>query len=35
VPRELAERMYLAGEHVPAAFGLGDTELELASREAK
>ncbi|MCW2873447.1 CpaF family protein [Actinacidiphila oryziradicis] len=35
VPRELAERMYLAGEHVPAAFGVGDTELELASREAK
>jgi pilus assembly protein CpaF len=35
VPRELADRLYLAGEHVPAAFGVGDTELELATREAR
>ena len=35
VPRALAERLFLAGEHVPAAFGVGDTELELATREAK
>jgi pilus assembly protein CpaF len=35
VPREFAERLYLAGEHVPAAYGIGETELELASREAK
>ncbi|MGW3243048.1 CpaF family protein [Streptomyces sp. NPDC001070] len=35
VPRELAERFHLAGESVPAAFGVGETELELSSREAK
>lgn len=35
VPRELAERLYLSGEHVPAAYGIGESELELASREAK
>ncbi|MGI5252201.1 CpaF family protein [Actinacidiphila glaucinigra] len=35
VPRELAERFHLAGESVPAAFGIGETELELSSREAK
>jgi pilus assembly protein CpaF len=35
VPREIGERLYLAGEHVPAAFGVGATELELDSREAK
>jgi pilus assembly protein CpaF len=35
VPRQLAERLYLAGEHVPAAFGVGESELELSSREAK
>ncbi|MEU3463745.1 CpaF family protein [Streptomyces sp. NPDC006733] len=35
LPRELAERLYLAGEHVPAAFGVGATELELDIREAK
>jgi pilus assembly protein CpaF len=34
VPRALAERLFLAGEHVPAAYGVGDTELELATREA-
>ncbi|MFG2302808.1 CpaF family protein [Actinacidiphila glaucinigra] len=35
VPRELAERFHLAAESVPAAFGIGETELELSSREAK
>ncbi|MCZ4122049.1 CpaF family protein [Streptomyces sp. H39-S7] len=35
LPRQLAERLYLAGEHVPAAFGVGATELELDIREAK
>lgn len=35
VPREIAERLYLSGEHVPAAFGIGASELELDSREAK
>ncbi|MFJ5214049.1 CpaF family protein [Streptomyces sp. NPDC088354] len=35
VPREMAERLYLAGESVPAAFGVGETELELSTREAK
>lgn len=35
LPRELAERLYLAGEHVPAAFGVGSSELELDIREAK
>jgi pilus assembly protein CpaF len=35
VPRALAERMYLAGEPVPAAFGVGESELELSSREAE
>lgn len=35
VPRQLAERFHLAGESVPAAFGVGETELELSSREAK
>ncbi|WP_431960077.1 CpaF family protein [Actinacidiphila sp. bgisy160] len=35
VPRELAERFHLVGESVPAAFGIGETELELSSREAK
>jgi pilus assembly protein CpaF len=35
VPRELAERLYMAGEHVSAAYGVGESELELSSREAK
>jgi pilus assembly protein CpaF len=35
VPRELADRLYMAGEHVPAAYGVGENELELSSREAK
>jgi pilus assembly protein CpaF len=35
VPRDIGERLYLAGEHVPAAFGVGASELELDSREAK
>ncbi|MGW2351545.1 hypothetical protein, partial [Actinacidiphila glaucinigra] len=34
VPRELAERFHLAGESVPAAFGIGETELELPGRAA-
>lgn len=35
LPREFAERLYLSGEHVPAAFGVGASELELDIREAK
>jgi pilus assembly protein CpaF len=34
VPRELAERLHMAGEHVPAAYGVGESERELSSREA-
>lgn len=35
VPRSVAERMYLAGEPVPQAFGVAASDLELATREAK
>lgn len=35
LPRELADRLYLAGEHIPAAYGVGSSELELDIREAK
>jgi pilus assembly protein CpaF len=35
VPRELAERLRMAGEHVPAAYGVGESGLEPSSREAK
>jgi pilus assembly protein CpaF len=35
LPREIADRLFLAGEPVPAAFGVGGSELDLDSREAK
>jgi pilus assembly protein CpaF len=35
LPRETADRLFLAGEAVPAAFGVGGSELDLDSREAK
>ncbi|MBU7596619.1 CpaF family protein [Streptomyces sp. P38-E01] len=35
VPRRVAERLYLAGEALPPVFGVADSELQLATREAK
>ncbi|WP_340558420.1 CpaF family protein [Streptomyces sp. GSL17-111] len=35
VPRRVAERLYLSGEALPPTFGVGDTELELATRAAR
>ncbi|GGW48609.1 CpaF family protein [Streptomyces xantholiticus] len=32
LPRRAAERLYMAGEAIPPAFGVGDTPLELATR---
>lgn len=35
VPRRVADRLYLAGEALPPTFGVADTELQLATREAR
>ncbi|MQS01605.1 CpaF family protein, partial [Streptomyces alkaliterrae] len=34
LPRRVAERLHLAGEPLPPAFGVGDSDLELATRKA-
>lgn len=35
LPRSVAQRLYLSGEALPAAFGVADSELELTSRHAR
>jgi pilus assembly protein CpaF len=32
LPRRVAERLYMAGEAIPPAFGVGESQLELATR---
>jgi pilus assembly protein CpaF len=35
LPRRVAERMYMAGQPIPQAFGVASSDEQLATREAK